>query len=447
MSLSKKSSKGIKNKKILFLNHRLDTLGGIETRWIDEFKYLSIQHYQVYLLIPEKRCNHDIAKLYELENLITINVGKIEIANEFIKLVNEIINVIRTKKIGVISIHMLDIFSCAAVMAAQVCRVPVISTVHGAADVYRIPIQRLLVQKLASKSFSLSISVSQLSKNIFQTSSSLSIVIPNLINLQKYQFQSTTTKPTWLIVSRLSPEKFPSILRFLRAADACQIPAVAIAGGGQSVKLKKLINKLNLKITVNFLGQIEDIAKIIPEYSGIAGMGRVAIEGLACQKPVCIISPEGNLIGLVTEKNFKTLRDYNFIGKTIAPIDNEKFFKQLEAHTFEESESIYTQLESELSVENWPEYIKQYEKIEFNDNQALEALYHKIAHFSVNLTTPFIRDNFFQELFYETLLEYDLEEIRRLWHFYEKNHGLNTRYSNPLKVRKSNKDKWWYVFK
>lgn len=33
----------ISNKKILFAYHRLDVIGGIETRWIDEFKYLKKQ--------------------------------------------------------------------------------------------------------------------------------------------------------------------------------------------------------------------------------------------------------------------------------------------------------------------------------------------------------------------------------------------------------------------
>ena len=447
MNLSSQVKKITESRNILFIYHRLDVIGGIETRWMDEFEYLNKKQYKIFFLAPKNNCKDEVSNLLSLHKLIKVDINNINLAPDFIKLVDEIISTIRTNAIDVISIHMLDNFSCAAVMAAQICRIPVISTVHGVTDVYRKPIQRLLVQELASKSFSLSLSVSQLSKNIFQTPISLSAVVPNLINLEKYQCQPVATKPTWLIVSRLSSEKFPSILRFLKAADACQIPAVDIAGGGNKSKLQKLINELDSKITINFLGQVENIAALIPEYSGIAGMGRVAIEGLACQKPVCILSPEGSLIGLVTNNNFKILKDYNFIGKTLAPIDDQKFFKQLTSSTIEDRQNIYSQLESELSIDNWPKYIELYKQVEFRDNQALESLYHKISHFSVTLSDPFIHDKFFQQLFYETLIEHNLKNIIKLWEFYEINHGLSTNYPNPFKVQKNNKKRWWYIFK
>lgn len=437
----------VKCKNILFLNHRLDVIGGIETRWIDEFKYLNANQYRVHLLIPRRRCDFDIAKLYSLQSLIIIEADRIEAASEFIKLVNVIINAIGNNDINLISIHMLDSFSCAAVMAAQICKIPVISTIHGTPDIYRKPIERLFFQHLTGKSFSLSISVSEHLKSIYQTQAPLKTVIPNLINLEKYKHQHTDVKKAWLVVNRISSEKYPSILRFLQAAAACNIPIVDIAGRGKPVKLIKLIAKLGIKIQVNFLGEIEDIGSLIPQYSGVAGMGRSAIEGLACQKPVCVMSPEGELIGLVTKNNFETLKNYNFMGKTLAPIDDQTFSIQLDAYTMEDSISIYHQLKSELSTINWHKYINLYQQVNFIDNPALEALYHKISYFSVTLSTPFIYDKFFQYVFNETLIEHNLEDIKKLWLFYEKNYGLNTRYPNPLKANIRNKKKWWYLFK
>ncbi len=61
---------------------------------------------------------------------------------------------------------MLDLFACAAVMAAQLCHIPVISTVHGTLDIYRAPFNRLFIQSLAGESFSLSIYVSKTLKGI-----------------------------------------------------------------------------------------------------------------------------------------------------------------------------------------------------------------------------------------------------------------------------------------
>lgn len=435
------------SKKILFVYHRLDIIGGIETRWMDEFQALNKNGYKIFFLVPNKNCIDEIAKLFSIDKLIKIDIGNINLAPEFIKLVNETISKIRTNKIDVISVHMLDAFACAAVIAAQICHIPVISTIHGTPDIYRKPIERLFIQHLAGRSFSLSVSVSQHLESIFKTKSPLITIIPNLINLEKYANEQMSIKPAWLIVSRISAEKYPSILRFLQAADECQIHTVDIAGGGKQDKLRKLIKKLNLKIQVNFLGEVTAISILMSQYSGIVGMGRVAIEGLACQKPVCVMSPEGSLIGLVTKENFSTFKDYNFIGKTLTPIDNQTFLAQLNTHTIEDSKNIYHQLKSELSIENWDKYIDIYRQAKFIDNPALEALYHKLAYFSVTLSTPFIKDKFFQHLFYETLIEHNLTNIRESWLFYEKKYGLNTRYPNPLKARTSYKEKWWMIFR
>lgn len=433
-----------KHKKILFVYDRLDIIGGLETRWMDEFSYLKKNNYQVFLLIPKLRFNPKIAELFSVHKFITIDINNIDTVISFIKLVNQLIETIQTEKIQVLSIHMLDIFACAAVMAAQICRIPVISTIHGILDIYRTPVERILIQHLASKSFSLSASVSETFKSITPSISCKKTVIPNLINLNKYQHQFSDCKPAWLIINRISPEKFPSILRFLEAAEQCHINEVDIAGGGVKSKLEKLIKSLNLKVKVNFLGEVKDIAELIPQYSGVAGMGRVAIEGLACKKPVCIISIDGRLIGLVTTENFQHLKNYNFTGKGLTPIENEKILNQLEAHSPKDTEDIYFLLEKELSVDNWNNYIELYNNVTFIDNQAVESLYHKLSYFSTTLTTPFINDSFFQHLLYETLIEYDLYDAQKMWEYYETNLGLTNNYPSPYSNKSLKKKfKWW----
>lgn len=433
-----------KYKRILFVYDRLDIIGGLETRWMDEFSYLKKNNYQVFLLIPKLRFNPKIAELFSIHKFITIDISNIDTVINFVKLVNQFIETIQTEDIQVLSIHMLDIFACAAVMAAQICKIPVISTTHGILDIYRTPVERILIQHLASKSFSLSVSVSKTFKSITPSISCKKTVIPNLINLNKYQHQFSDCKPAWLIINRISPEKFPSILRFLEAAEQCHINEVDIAGGGEKRELEKLIKSLNLKVKVNFLGEVKDIARLIPQYSGVAGMGRVAIEGLACKKPVCIISIDGRLIGLVTTENFQYLKNYNFTGKGLTPIENERILRQLETHSSQDTENIYSLLEKELSVENWNNYIELYNNVTFIDNQAIESLYHKLSYFSTTLTIPFINDSFFQHLLYETLIEYDLYDTQKLWKYYETNLGMTNNYPSPYSNKSLKKRfKWW----
>lgn len=421
---------------ILFVNHRLDALGGIETRWIDEFQYLNKYNYQVYLLTNERAFDSDIAKLFTTCDFITIDIENPSTATEFIRLVDYIVETIEKKNIQVISVHMLDLFACAAVMAAQLCHIPVISTVHGTLDIYRAPFNRLFIQSLAGESFSLSIYVSKTLKGIMPSRNNNTSVIPNLINLDKYRYQISSTTSAWLLISRISTEKYKSILRFLQAANNCNINNVDIAGGGDSLELRKHINALDINTQVRFLGEIKDIGGLIPRYIGIAGMGRVAIEGLACQKPVCIISAKGSLIGLVTTHNFNRLKDYNFTGKGVVTIDNQELSLQLQHHTSKHSQDIYELLETELSAVNWDEYIELYKHVEFVDNKPLESLYHKLAYFSVTLSHPFEQDKFFWHLFYETLIEYKLDHIRELYHYYEDSIGLAQEYPNPYKSKK-----------
>lgn len=430
---------------ILFIYHRLDGIGGIETRWIDEFQYLNKHNYQVYLLTNKRAFDPNIAKLFNTCHFTTVDIESVSLATDFIKLVDHVVDTIESHDIELLSIHMLDLFACAAVMAAQLCCIPVISTIHGTPDIYRAPFNRLFIQSLTGNSFSLSVSVSKHLEGIYFSQAPLIKVIPNLINLNEYRHQTSETTPAWLLISRISSEKYESILRFLQAANSCNIANIDIAGGGDPLELRKRINALDIKTQVRFLGEVRDIAELIPEYLGVAGMGRVAIEGLACQKPVCIISPEGSLIGLVTTYNFTRLKNYNFTGKGLVAIDNQELSKQLERHTPENSQHLYQKLKHELSIDNWDKYIELYKKITFIDNQALESLYHKLAYFAVTLSRPFEKDEFFWHLFYETLIEYKLDNIKEMYHYYEDSIGLNSDYPNPYKTNK--KIKWREKFK
>lgn len=443
MNLSSPVIKNPVNRNILFVYHRLDVIGGMETRWIDEFEALNKKDYKVFFLVPSKRYNCDIAKLLPIYKIVKTDISKVDLASNFIELVHEIIHIIENENINVISIHMLDNFSCAAIIAAQICKIPMISTIHGILDIYRMPIQRIFVQHLAAKSFSLSVSVSNTFETITPSIGCKKAVIPNLINLDKYQCNDLDCNSAWLIINRISSEKFPSILRFLQAADYCGITEVDIAGAGDNTNLKKSIEKLSLKVSVKFLGEIEDIPTLITKYAGVAGMGRVALESLACKKPTCIISLDGKLLGLVTPENISNLGKYNFTGKGLVSIKNEDFLAQLDSFSPKKEQEIHSILVKDLSLENWAKYIQQlYTHVEFESNPALEALYHKLSFFSKSLSSPFIKDKFFQSLLYETLVEYDFKEAIVMWKHYENDIGLTRKFPNPF-----NKKKWWQKIK
>ena len=424
-------------KNILFAYHRLDVIGGIETRFIDEFIFLKKNNYHVTLLAPTRKIDPNISKLLAIDELIPVDIKDLNSAKNFIDLVNSIIYSIRSREIDIISVHMFNKFVFASIIAAQICKIPVIFTLHGTPDIYKRPIDRVIYQGLADKSISLSVSVSKHLNAILNTHAPDICVIPNMINLEKYKSQTVNNNSTWLMVSRLSAEKLPSILKFLKTADSCRIQAVHLAGGGDKKVVKKIktqIDSLQLKLNLKYLGQVSDIASLIPKYYGVAGLGRVALEGLACKKPVCILTPDGKLIGLVTANNFTYLKDYNFRGDTLNSIKISDFKKQIQRHTNSDSEEIYQMLCSSLSTLNWNRYIQHYNQVKFMPNDALEALYHKLDYFSNAIKAPFFEDTLFIHLLQETLLEYNLEDISEKLYFYQSSHGLNKKYPNPIKM-------------
>lgn len=192
----------MKTKNILFAYHRLDILGGIETRWIDEFKYLQKNSFKVHVAVPKVSYKAHIGKTLSPDNIILIDSNKIERAVNFLALVHEITQAIKLYKIDIISVHMQDLFALAAVIAAQRCKIPVISTIHGTPDIYRIPLHRLLIQNLASKSYSLAITVSGAFRYLLPQNDLKKHTIPNLIDFNKFNDNEYIPDYNkWLLVS------------------------------------------------------------------------------------------------------------------------------------------------------------------------------------------------------------------------------------------------------
>ncbi len=435
-----KEVKMIKKLNILYSYQRINIIGGLETRLIDEFKCLKKQGHQVHFVTNKNNFKASVAEIYENNcEFVLLEVGKTSNAVDLIILTDQLVNTIESNNINCVSVHMQDDFALATIMAAQICHIPVISTIHGIFDIYRKPLSRLVIQKLAMKSVSLLITVSKTMSNIYPQPLT---IIPNMINLDNFKNHSSSDSKDWLVVSRISKEKFPSIIKFLQVAQHCGIPNVDIAGGGDSKKLKEAIKDLNITQNVRFLGECQDISARMANYQGIAGMGRVVAEGLASKRMVCVLTIGGELKGLVTPRNFERFKNYNFSGRTQKNISLDEFQQQIASWNKAEEDKLYQLVCNELSTENWNNYIKKYQDVTFVNNPALESFYHKLAFFAKNISTPYIDDAFFQQLFYETLLDFQCRDIIEAFHYYDNNRLMNKAYPNPLTKDK----KKWYKF-
>lgn len=433
-------------KNILYVYHRLNVIGGIETRWIDEFVYLKKHHIQVHLLINKNSCNSDLFTFFPDCKIAAYPFDDIDNATNFVNLVETLIDYIEVNEIDIVHIHMQNLFAFAAVIAAQLCQVPIISTTHGILELYQKPIETVLFAYIAQNSIFLNAYVSNLPYSAAALSNKQNkVIIPNLININKYKSSHKSNNTNiWLITTRISKEKFPSILKFIELAYFCKVKTIHIAGGGNPKPLLERINETYKEVDIEFLGERRDIPEILPDYALLAGMGRVALEGMACQIPVCIITPDGKLKGLVTPSNFHRLKSYNFTGNTLKTLSLAEFEKQLLTNPNDNSVIVYNLLKDNLSTDEWNHFIPLYKHAKFLNNATLNRLFHKITYFAHTFSNPFVEDENFHNLIYETLLQEKQDEIIKIFDFYKKTEGLGLikKYPNPYQTTKKNKKIW-----
>jgi len=131
-----------------------------------------------------------------------------------------------------------------------------------------------------------------------------------------------------LYVSRLSSDKLDAITSVIGSAPkiAQEFPNVQIliVGSGPHLEhISKLASKINNKLkkkVIIVIGPVKNMAKTMNLADIVIGVARVAVEAMACRKPVIVSGGVvghlgGNFGGIVTKQNINELKDYNFSGR------------------------------------------------------------------------------------------------------------------------------------
>ena len=232
-----------------------------------------------------------------------------------------------------------------AVLAARKAHIPSLFTAH---NLIASPgfLQKRVVRHLVSKS-SACISVSQAVKDSISACEVLHkekiFVIPNGLDMNRYlppnslqevydEFGLHWGAPRVLGAGRLSPEKGFDILIRAIAEVQLKIPNVSlvIAGkGGEEKPLRVLAKSLDVNLTL--VGQVSPLSKMIYASDVVAipsrqeGQGIVAIEAMACGKPV-VASDVGGLRETIVHKISGLLfpvEDHNSLAKSLIKLLND----------------------------------------------------------------------------------------------------------------------------
>lgn len=131
------------------------------------------------------------------------------------------------------------------------------------------------------------------------------------------------TPGTWLVVSRLDADKVAAILEFVRFARLAGIHSIHIAGEGSH---KDWLAQA-AGTEVHFLGAQHNVGQLMPQYAGVAGMGRVVLEGAAAGCTVCLLGYDG-VKGMLNEQRWAQASMANFSGRNLSNIGADEFKQQ-----------------------------------------------------------------------------------------------------------------------
>ena len=292
-------------------------VGGTETHVITLAKGLIKKGISVTILGGEGPLSSEFNKLgckiYNMDFPISIPKDK-QVINS---LVNKIKNIINAENINIIHGHQSSSGSM-ALEAAKSYNIPFIFTAHG-----------MYYDDIVNDKFNecnTIISVSYPVYNWLNTHGIPSIVIPNGVLYNDFKATGSrelTEKelniPSDSIIitycSRLAWGKIKTCKNLVRVTkdlstlENFNIHSIIIGAGPGEKELLMDSKKANTYVgneIIHYMGRQIDVAKYYLASDVIVGSGRVALEGMACNKPV-IATGNNGYCGLITESNFDEL--------------------------------------------------------------------------------------------------------------------------------------------
>ncbi|QOW19177.1 glycosyltransferase [Lysobacter ciconiae] len=155
-------------------------------------------------------------------------------------------------------------------------------------------------------------------------------VLPNAI--EPVAAAASAANGRWLTVGRLDNAKVKGIETFARAGIEIGLGGVDICGDGPARPwLEESLAAMIADGQVRMLGERPDANALMSNYDGVAGMGRVALEGLAVGVPVVLVGYEG-VKGLLDEALYAKASHSNLSGRGLPDITASTLAGQLQDH-------------------------------------------------------------------------------------------------------------------
>ncbi len=233
--------------------------------------------------------------------------------------VERLVYLIDKKQIDVIHVHpWFAIYP--AYFAAARTGIKVVYTYHGTGSInYNFNLlDNILLEEVITSTISHVFCVGQqgfdLLRSIHFGADHISL-LPNPINVERLiQAEHSIDRPfKWALVSRLDADKSPTIEKLFSMLNELDIDEIDVYGDGSQSQFLQDLTKTAVK-EIRFFGHKNDIPSLIADngYSGVIGLGRCAIEGLAIGLPVLFIG-YGKIVGLIDHDIYERAKAINFV--------------------------------------------------------------------------------------------------------------------------------------
>ena len=352
--------------------------GGLETQIKTYYDNLPAKVEMIFAFSKyTKKIVLDNAKIYS-----NFHFSYSDTIKDFCEDVENLIKIINEEKVDVIHVHPYYSFF-AALFASQLTHTKIVYTYHGAssfnflnATISSILFYYSLESNCIAKVFSVSSKGIKCLKDLGFENCSL---LANPIDLKRFPIATIKDNRRWALISRIDEDKIGEIKQILLKMSDYNIESIDIYGdGGASNELKNFIEKQNLSKKVFIKGYITDIFNTVNNnYTGIIGIGRVAIESIAMGYPTLIIG-FNKINGFINDKMFKILKCNNFVNRRLN-MENKIF------PTKKEQQKMTSKIRKEFDANKIVmDYISELKNCDNNFYKNIENLYHEIKLLSKN---------------------------------------------------------------
>ncbi|MDT8897883.1 glycosyltransferase [Thermanaerothrix sp. 4228-RoL] len=392
------------------------TLGGLETHIIDQYNQLRKYGDSLYIVHGEQFYPETINRLQPHKSFGPLKLGPSVTAQELYKSVEVLKDIISTYHIDVVHAHPYTSL-IPAVFAASQMNTPLVITLHGPSAFTNVygPIYLALLKEVVIPSSRYVLCVSMETLTFVKTFSKKQncVLLPNCIDIGLFTEVSRNPDGPWLIVSRLDPYKVEGIKDFLLKADSSGLPYAIVVGDGPSFENLKEFSRTALnKTKVEFLGAKYDVHEILKKgISGIGGMGRVVLEGMASNLPTMLIGYEG-VKGVVSINNVDIVSWWNFSGRGMPSI-SQLYFDYLIKNLDSEEYRLRNWVESNAnSLQVWKQYrdliVQLKAQTSQDSNEIIDLIWDALKR-SATASKPYLEDISFLRIF-DNLLNIRSEE-------------------------------------